>query len=93
MFQRAFSIKKQIAIGPFAYEMIEPPMDISETAVDVAEFMNKALREKGPKSVFYVSATHCSSAPVSHESITGVSWKHALDSGAGEDMGYFRHSA
>ena len=54
MLQRAFEFKTQICIGPYSYEMIKPPKNTSPTALEVEEFMDRALRESGPKSVFYV---------------------------------------
>ena len=54
LIEKAYGFKEQIKIGPFSYEMIEPPKDTSKTALEVEAFMNRALEESGPKSVFYV---------------------------------------
>ena len=54
-FKRAFNVKTQIAIGPYSYEMEPPPRDTSTLALEVDAFLNKALSDTGPQSVFYVS--------------------------------------
>ena len=55
---QANGYKTAVAVGPLSFPVADLPRDGSPTGKEVDAFLQKALEEKGEKSVVYVCANY-----------------------------------